>query len=144
MAALMTMKTFEIKSVSKVAALIIGQLSLILILAFVLCHTVSAQALTVMLTGTVTDETGAVVPNAEITLASVTTGVERHALTNREGAFQIPLLDPGDYTLTAELPGFAVVTVNDIRLLSGVNAAIQIVLKPKALDESIDVLGTSS
>lgn len=144
MATLMTMKTFEIRSVCKVAALIVGQLSLVLTLAFALCHTVSAQAVSVTLAGTVTDETGAVVPDAEITLASVTTGLQRHALTNREGAFQIPLLDPGDYTLTAELPGFAVVTINDVRLQAGVNASLQIVLKPKALDESMDVLGTSS
>src|SRR2546423_10473772 len=122
-----TMTTFEIRSVCKVAALIVGQLSRGLIIALVLSRTVSAQAMTVTLAGTVTDEAGAVVADAQLTLSSASTGLQRHARTGREGDFQIPLLDPGDYTLTAELPGFAVVTVNDIRLQAGVNASIQII-----------------
>src|SRR5256714_6448082 len=90
-----TMTTFEIRSICKVAALIVGQLSRGLIIALVLSRTVSAQAMTVTLAGTVTDEAGAMVADAQLTLSSASTGLQRHARTGREGDFQIPPLESG-------------------------------------------------
>jgi protocatechuate 3,4-dioxygenase beta subunit len=58
------------------------------------------------LTGTVTDATGAVLPGVTITAANTATGVVTTSLTNEAGAYTIPSLIPGTYTVSAELPGF--------------------------------------
>jgi len=56
--------------------------------------------------GTVADETGAVIPNATITITQKATGVTRSATTNAEGYFSAPALLAGDYTVKAEASGF--------------------------------------
>src|ERR1700733_16180928 len=56
--------------------------------------------------GTVTDPTGAVVPNATVTLMNTATNVAAHATTNAEGAYYIPFQPAGTYTLTIDGTGF--------------------------------------
>jgi len=56
--------------------------------------------------GTVADETGAVIPNATITITNKATGVARSATTNAEGYFSAPSLLAGDYQVKAEASGF--------------------------------------
>ncbi len=58
-----------------------------------------------LLTGTVTDPSGAVIANARLTLTSPS-GEERSAATGGDGAYRIPLLPPGEYRLSIEAPGF--------------------------------------
>jgi hypothetical protein len=57
-------------------------------------------------TGTVTDPSGAVVPNALITLKNNGTGQTRNTTTNNNGSFRFSLLQPGSYTLSATARGF--------------------------------------
>ena len=74
----------------------------------------SASALaqsTATLSGIVTDPSGAVVPNAEVNVTSLATGVDRVTSTNTDGLYSFPALQPGDYKLQARSPGFAVYTV---------------------------------
>jgi len=75
------------------------------LLALVFCLGVVAQP-TGTITGTVADESGAVVPNATITIANKATGVVRSATTNAEGFFSAPSLPAGDYEVKAEVAGF--------------------------------------
>jgi hypothetical protein len=58
-----------------------------------------------LLTGTVKDPSGAVVPNAKLTLLS-TAGEERTATTGDDGNYRFPLLPPGVYTLSLDASGF--------------------------------------
>src|ERR1700744_3745338 len=58
------------------------------------------------ITGTVTDPTGAVVPNVDVKITSVETGSSRVSKTNGAGIFDFPGLDNGDYNLTARSTGF--------------------------------------
>lgn len=58
-----------------------------------------------LLTGTVKDPSGAVVPNAKLTLLSAA-GEERTATTGEEGSYRFPLLPPGVYTLKVDTTGF--------------------------------------
>jgi hypothetical protein len=71
------------------------------------CCLLWSQAETGQITGTVTDPTGAVVPNATIRIVSVGTGLERPSSTSSGGEFAVPQLLPGDYTVTVEAPGFS-------------------------------------
>src|SRR5688500_4602931 len=85
-----------------------------------------AQSPAATLGGTVLDENGAVVPSVEITVLSLSTAVQRHATTGGEGAFVVPLLPPGRYTLTAQRDGFATLEVRNIVLNVGDRRALRI------------------
>jgi hypothetical protein len=58
------------------------------------------------ITGTVTDPTGAVVPNVDVKITSVETGSSRATKSNGAGIFDFPGLEPGNYNLTASSTGF--------------------------------------
>lgn len=68
--------------------------------------------------GVVTDPQGATVPNATITLTSQETNVPRTATTSDSGAYSIPGLAPGRYTITVEAPGFSKQVLTDVMLVS--------------------------
>ena len=67
-----------------------------------------------IITGTVVDSTGAVVPNIEITLTNTATGQVRTATTDVSGVYIFPALGVGHYTLTATGKGFHKFTLTDI------------------------------
>ena len=56
--------------------------------------------------GTISDTTGAVVPNASVTLTNTATNVSAHVTTNSEGAYYIPFQPAGTYSLTIDAAGF--------------------------------------
>src|SRR5215469_3207698 len=64
--------------------------------------------------GTVSDPTGAAVPNAGVTVKNVGTGVVRDVQTNGEGLFAAPNLIPGTYEITVTASGFATAVVSDV------------------------------
>jgi len=68
--------------------------------------TVYAQAPTGTISGTVTDESGAVVPNATVTITNKDTGFIRTVTTNAEGLYTAPSLPAGQYEVRAEMQGF--------------------------------------
>jgi hypothetical protein len=61
------------------------------------------------ISGTVTDASGAVVPNAAVSLASTETGFSATTTTNSSGAFRFALVKPGNYTLSITASGFSTV-----------------------------------
>ena len=58
--------------------------------------------------GTITDPSGAILPNATVTLVNTATGDTQSGKTNTSGVYLFPLLKPGDYTVTVEQSGFRV------------------------------------
>ena len=58
------------------------------------------------LSGTAIDASGAVVPNATITLTSVDTGQVRTTMTGADGTYKFSLLPPGNYRVKFEATGF--------------------------------------
>lgn len=77
------------------------------------------QAPSATLTGTVLDQSNAVVPEASVMLKDQATGALRRTLTNREGFFTIPSIPAGTYTLTVEARGFAKLERTSIKLYAG-------------------------
>jgi len=65
-----------------------------------------AQNTTGSVTGTVADAGGAIVPNASVTLTNNSTGVQQKAQTTESGDYQFLNVQPGQYTLAVESPGF--------------------------------------
>ncbi len=91
----------------RVKKVIIGLLS-VLVIALLMTPSLVAQSLVSGdITGTVTDPSGAVVPNATVTLKSTSTGQTRNTTTNNNGAYRFSLLQPGTYTVTATATGFS-------------------------------------
>src|SRR5438094_2385596 len=76
-----------------------------LILLAVGCCSVWAQA-TAEITGTVRDQSGAVLPGVEVTATQTNTGISRTGITNETGSYILPNLAVGPYRLEAALPGF--------------------------------------
>src|SRR5271167_3422421 len=68
----------------------------------------SAQSVTSGdLTGTVTDTSGAVIPQATVTLKSTTEGTSQTTVTNQSGAYHFSLLKPGNYMVSATAPNMS-------------------------------------
>lgn len=70
----------------------------------------AAQSTFATLTGTITDQSGAVLPGATVSIIRAATGTERTATTGDTGEFQLPNLDAGLYQLFVRLDGFAETT----------------------------------
>ena len=102
-----------------------------------------AQESTARLLGTVTDQTGAVVPRATIAAKNVDTGLEWKAQSNDAGEYSIPLLPIGQYTVTGEAAGFKVSTITGLTLQVNQEARIDIKLAVGSTAESIQVEATS-
>jgi len=77
---------------------------------------VTAQVTTATLSGTIVDPTGAVVPKAQIVLASESTGATRTVVSNREGVFSFSAVPSGDFDLTVTAKGFELYTQTGIHL----------------------------
>ena len=78
------------------------------------------------LTGTVADPTGAVIPNAAVSVTNTQTGAKRSDTSDTQGRFTIPQLPPGTYSLMAQAPGFNDVTIQAIELLVNSPATVNV------------------
>lgn len=99
-----------------------------------------SQGGTGSVTGTVHDETGAVVPGIEVVLSSVATGVTRRTISRENGEFDFPLVDVGMYTLTVSLPGFKTLTLGPFQLTVGETRTVRPVLSVGEISETVEVL----
>ena len=70
------------------------------------------------ISGTVTDNTGAVVPNASVVVTNVGTGQKKTATSNSGGTYRISLLSPGTYHIVMSTAGF-VTTATDVSVTAG-------------------------
>jgi hypothetical protein len=86
------------------------------LLALFLAFTAEAQVVGGTISGTVTDPSSAVIPNAEVLVHNEDTGTERRLLTGPDGRFSAPSIPVGTYTLTVKFAGFATYTRTGIPL----------------------------
>src|SRR5205823_5014537 len=96
--------------------------------SLLLCSNVWAQA-TAQITGTVKDQSGAVLPGVEITATQTETGVSRNTVSNETGIFALPNLVTGPYKLEAALPGFRTFVQTGIVLQVGTSPVINPILE---------------
>jgi len=109
----------------------------------VLCAALSAQTPTGTITGTVTDESGAVVPNAKVTITNQATDFSRTVLANAEGLFSAPALLPGDYEVRCEQPGFRVL-VSRATIQAGSTVTVDLKMEVGTNKEIVNVEATAS
>src|SRR5437016_1974781 len=101
---------------------------LVLILSVLLAALLNAQD-TTSLSGSVTDPSGAGVPNATLTLINNDTSARREIRADTEGRYSFQQVQPGHYHVLAKAAGFSDVIVNDIRLLVDSPTTIPIVFE---------------
>ncbi|MCP5119126.1 MAG: carboxypeptidase regulatory-like domain-containing protein, partial [bacterium] len=90
-------------------------LSTIVLLCLLTVSAVYAQS-TGTIQGVVTDNSGAVIPGAEITITNLDTGVESTSSANAVGFYTVPALNPGRYSVTCASEGFASSERPELRL----------------------------
>jgi hypothetical protein len=97
-----------------------------------------AQA-TAQISGTVRDQTGAILPGVEITATQIETGVARTTITNETGIYVLPNLAVGPYRLEAALQGFRTYVQSGIVLQVNTNPVINPVLEVGQVTEQVEV-----
>src|SRR4051795_1666752 len=78
--------------------------------------------------GTVTDQSGAVVAGAKVTIADPATGQSRDETTNAQGYYVVPSLKPAPYDVSVSASGFGVATQKGVTLLADQTATVNIAL----------------
>ncbi len=94
--------------------------------------------------GTVTDASGAVIPDATATVTHQGTGASRSMSTDATGSFNFPLLPVGTYTLKIEKAGFRTFVQKDVLLEVDKNLTIPVVLQLGAVTQEVTVTGTTA
>ncbi len=119
--------------------------SLVMLLALVLwvMAPASAQERFGGLTGTVLDSTGLPVPGATVSAKNNQTGKVFNAVTNGDGKYLMPDLDPGRYSVGAELSGFQKAQDDNVLILLGRNIEFSPKLALGSVSEVVDVTGTT-
>src|SRR5579871_3224153 len=102
----------------------------VLALLCVLCGAIFAQENAATLTGTVTDPSGASVPNATVKATNSATNSVRETKTNTQGLYTIPYLDPGIYSVEITASAFSTVKRQEITLAVSqiLNVPVQLTL----------------
>jgi len=100
------------------------------------------QTSTSSITGTVTDPGGGVIPGATVTVTG-DAGFSATVVTNSEGAFTFPALQAATYKVTVTLQGFKTAIVENVRVISGNPANVNVKLEVGRLEENVTVKSSS-
>lgn len=111
-----------------------------LLVGLLLPASAALAAETATVIGKVTDESGALLPGANVTARNVNTGVARTVVTGTEGTYRIPALAPGPYELTAELSGFGTARRTGLNLSLGSEVIVDFSLAVAGRAEEVTVV----
>lgn len=113
-----------------------------LVLLFFLTPSLFAQITSATISGTIKDQTGAVLPGVDVVVKNIDTGFTRSIVTDANGDFTVPGLPPGPYEARAMLSGFGT-AVERLTLVVAQEAGLNLTLKLSATEETVTVVGTS-
>ena len=88
---------------------------------------------TVTITGRIMDQTGAVIPGAEIQAKLTKTGLTRKTISDAEGRYRLIQLEPGTYMIHVSIPGFAPQEMTGVATVSGQSLQVDTTLLPSEL-----------
>lgn len=94
--------------------------------------------------GTVTDNSGAAVPNAKITVTNQATNVSAQTTTSASGFYQVGQLPPGNYTVIVEATGFQKNQTSDVLVLAEQIRGVNIVLQVGQVSQTVTVNGATT
>jgi Carboxypeptidase regulatory-like domain len=112
--------------------------------AIVMATALLAQSFLGSITGSVTDKTGALVPNAQVVATETSTALQRAAVTNPNGSYLFSDLPPGSYLITISAAGFKNLRSSEIVLTAQQTQRFDARLEIGASTERVDVQAVSS
>jgi len=118
---------------------IVTLLILAMTLVLLVCLMAAAQGATAQIIGTVKDQSGAVLPGAEVTATQTDTGATRMTVSDETGSYSLPNLPVGPYKLEVSLPGFRTFVQSGIVLQVNSSPAINAVLNVGQVAETVEV-----
>ena len=115
---------------------------LVLLLAMLVLATgiAFAQAGEAEINGTITDPSGAILPNAQVTLTDANTGVAR-TVTAQDGQFRFSPVSPGTYNITVKAPNFQTENITHLVIDIGVHATQDVSMKVGNSEQTVEVTG---
>lgn len=99
----------------------------------------AAQAIGATISGTVTDQSGGVVTNAEVSIKNTATADTRTVSTNANGIYSAPNLQPGSYSVTFTAPGFATAVQSGITLTVGGAQTLNLTMQVGQSTQTVEV-----
>jgi hypothetical protein len=113
--------------------------AVVLLLGIVDSIPAGAQVAGGTILGTITDASGGVIPNAQVSIKNVATGVSRTVTTNSEGFYTAPNLLPGNYEVRATAKGFSTEVESGIALNVGAVQVVNLAMKVGTTSETVQV-----
>jgi hypothetical protein len=113
----------------------------IILLTMSLVAGLSAQTYQGRILGLVTDQSGAIVPNARVTVINMATGVSRTLTTTSSGEYAAPNLEPGPYTVKIEAEGFEAFQRLGLQLEVARDIRVDAMLHPGSVSTTVSVTG---
>ena len=117
-----------------------NRLALCLIVLLLMTGRLFAQAgATGTILGTVTDSSGAIIPNVRVTVTNTATNVSFRTVTSSAGDYYAPSLNPGTYKVAAETKGFEKSVTTGFVLAVDQKVRIDLAMKPGAVTDTVEV-----
>ncbi|HVS88763.1 MAG TPA: TonB-dependent receptor [Candidatus Acidoferrum sp.] len=111
----------------------------LLTLGFLVAIPIYSQVVGGTLSGTITDASGAAIPNATVSIKNVATGVTTNAASNAQGLYNAPNLLPGTYEARVTAAGFDTKAVSNIILTVGAQQVLNFSMKVGTISEKVEV-----
>src|ERR1700732_3380261 len=124
---------------SKKASVAVSIFTLVIIL--LLANQAYAQVSGATLTGAVRDPSGGFIPDAQVSVKDLATGVARKVTTDSAGLFTAPNLLPGDYTVSITAPGFSTEVRTGITLTVGAQQVVDVTMRVGQVTQTVEVTG---
>jgi hypothetical protein len=116
-----------------------GKFVLLFSLCVLMCIAVSAQTTTGTILGTVTDNTGAPIPNAKVTATNVAKGTTASTTSNASGDYTITQLIPDVYTVTVRVAGFETFTQANVTVHADEGVKVDAPMKIGTVEQQVEV-----
>src|SRR5437762_130197 len=100
---------------------------------------ISAQSNKGGISGTVTDQNGAVVPGATVIITNLGTNQQQTLTTSESGAYSISSLDPVDYSVQVEMRGFKKTLIGKVKIDTALITTANITLETGTIDQTVTV-----
>src|SRR5581483_6632808 len=114
-----------------------------LLFAFLLFASMAHAQFRASLRGTVTDQQGAAVPGATVTLKNTATNQTMVSTSDANGIYQFNALQPAPYSLTAEHPGFKKKVLDNVQIIPEQLNALDLQMEIGEVQQTVTVSGTT-
>ena len=111
------------------------------VMVVLFAHFAYSQSVQGVITGTITDPSGAVVANASVTITNIDTSISQQTITESTGVYRFPLVPPGNYMIEVKASGFADEKVSGIVVQASQTVPFNLKLQMATAQQVVEVTG---